>query len=47
MQEILRALRDYRPLNVTVERGIDQASKIRDMYITEENQREGIFTYEI
>lgn len=32
---------------MTVERGMDQASKIRDMFIDEENIREGIFTHEI
>ena len=47
MQEIMRALTEYKPMNVTVERGVGEASRIRDMFIQEENQREGIFTYEL
>ena len=42
--EMMNALRLYKPGNVTVERGMDQASKIRDLFIDEENQREGIYT---
>lgn len=45
--EMLKALREFKPANVTAERGLDQASKIRDMFIDQENQREGIFTQEI
>jgi len=44
---MIKTLKEFRPANVTAERAIDKASKIRDLYITEENEREGIFTYEI
>lgn len=46
-EEMIRVLKEFRPTNVTVERGLDKAAKIRDLFITEENEREGIFTYEI
>lgn len=46
-QEMIKALKDFKPSHVTVERGLDKATKIRDLYIDEENQREGIYTYEI
>lgn len=44
---MIKVLKEFKPSNVTVEKGIDNALKIRDMFIEEENQREGIFTYEI
>lgn len=44
---MIRVLKAFKPANVTVEKGIDNALKIRDMFIEEENQRDGIFTYEI
>lgn len=44
---MLNALKDFVPTNVTAERGIDTALKIRDMFIECENEREGIFTYDI
>lgn len=44
---MIKVLKDFKPSNVTVEKGIDNALKIRDMFIEEENQREGIYTYEI
>ena len=46
-EEMIRALKEFKPAHVTVERGLDKATKIRDMYLDEENQREGIFTYEV
>ena len=45
--EMIRALKDFKPANVTVERGLDKAAKIRDLFVEEENEREGIYTYEI
>jgi hypothetical protein len=44
---MLNALKDFVPTNVTAERGVDTALKIRDMFVEGENEREGIFTYEI
>ena len=44
---MIKALKEFKPQNVTVEKGIDNALKIRDLFIEEENEREGIFTYEI
>ena len=44
---MIKVLKDFKPSNVTVEKGIDNALKIRDMFIEEENLREGIYTYEI
>lgn len=46
-QEMIKALKDFKPAHVTAERALDKATKIRDMYIDEENQREGIFTFEV
>lgn len=43
----MRALREFKPSNVTTEKGLDNAFKVRDMFIEAENEREGIFTYEI
>ena len=43
---MIKALKDFKPAHVTAERALDKATKIRDMYIDEENQREGIFTFE-
>lgn len=44
---MVKALKDFKPKNVTVERAVDNALKIRDMFIDEENEKEGIFTYEL
>ena len=33
---MIRVLKDFKPANVTVEKGIDNAIKIRDMFIEEE-----------
>jgi hypothetical protein len=44
---MIKVLKDFKPSNVTVEKGIDNALKIRDMFIEEENLREGIYTYDI
>ena len=46
-KEMLNALKEFVPTNVTAERGMDTALKIRDMFVEEENQRDGIFTYEV
>ena len=46
-KEMLNALKEFVPTNVTAERGMDTALKIRDQFVDEENQREGIFTDEI
>jgi len=46
-QEIVKALKEFKPATVTVERGVDNALKIRDMFVENENEREGIFTYDI
>lgn len=46
-QEMLKALKNYKPSTVTVERGVDKAAKIRDLFIEEENLKEGIFTHEL
>ena len=46
-QEMLKALKNYKPSTVTVERGVDKAAKIRDLFIEEENIKEGIFTHEL
>lgn len=46
-EEMIRVLKDYKPAHVTVERALDNAAKIRDEFIQLENQREGIYTYEI
>lgn len=43
----MRALKEFKPSNVTTEKGLDNAFKVRDMFIEAENEREGIFTYEI
>lgn len=45
--EMMRALKEFKPSNVTTEKGLDNAFKVRDMFIEAENEREGIFTYEI
>jgi hypothetical protein len=34
---MIKVLKDFKPSNVTVEKGIDNALKIRDMFIEEEN----------
>lgn len=44
---MLNALRIYKPTNVTIERGIDTALAIRDNFINDENQREGIISHEV
>lgn len=36
-QEMIKVLKDFKPSNVTTEKGIDNALKIRDMFIEEEN----------
>jgi len=41
---MIKALKDFKPANVTVERGLDKAAKIRDEFVDEENIKEGIFT---
>jgi len=46
-QEMIKALKEFKPATVTIERGMDEALKIRDLFVEEENEREGIFTYEI
>lgn len=45
--EMIKALKEFKPATVTIERGMDEALKIRDLFVEEENEREGIFTYEI
>ena len=44
---MIRALKEFKPATVTIERGMDEALKIRDIFIEEENERDGIFTHEI
>jgi len=44
---MIKALKEYKPANVTIERGVDMALKIRDMFVEGENEKEGIFTYDI
>ena len=44
---MIRALKEFKPSNVTAERGIDAALKVRDQFMFAENAREGISTYEV
>ena len=44
---MIKALKEFKPATVTIERGMDEALKIRDLFVEEENEREGIFTCEI
>jgi hypothetical protein len=44
---MIRALKEFKPATVTIERGMDEALKIRDLFIEEENERDGIFTFEV
>jgi hypothetical protein len=44
---MIKTLKEFKPSNVTAERGFDNAMKIRDLFIEEENEKEGIFTCEI
>ena len=44
---MISTLKEFKPANVTAERGLDNAMKIIDEFIEKENEREGIFTYEI
>lgn len=46
-QAMIKALKEFKPATVTIERGMDEALKIRDLFVEEENEREGIFTCEI
>ena len=46
-QEMIKALKEFKPATVTIERGMDTALKIRDLFIEEQNEREGIYTFEI
>ena len=43
---MIRALKEFKPATVTIERGMDEALKIRDIFIEEENEKDGIFTHE-
>ena len=44
---MVNSLKDYKPANISVEKGMDTAIKIRDLFLEEENEREGIFAHEI
>ena len=44
---MMRALHDFKPANVTAERGVDAALKVRDQFVLAENAREGISSYEV
>ena len=46
-QEMIKALKEFKPATVTIERGMDTALKIRDLFIEEQNEREGIYAFEI
>jgi hypothetical protein len=46
-EAMLNALRGYKPVQETAERGIDLALKIRDSFVEAENEKEGIFTFEV
>ena len=45
--EMIRALKEFKPATVTIERGMDTALKIRDLFIEEQNERDGIYIFEI
>ena len=44
---MIKALKEFKPATVTIERGMDTALKIRDLFIEEQNERDGIYTFEI
>ena len=46
-EAMVNSLKEYKPANISVERGMDTAIKIRDLFLEEENEREGIFAHEV
>ena len=44
---MLKALKDYKPQNETVEKGIDNAMRIRDQFVEAENTKDGIHSHEV
>ena len=46
-QAMIKALKEFKPATVTIEKGMDEALKIRDNFVDEQNEREGIVTKEI
>lgn len=45
-EAMLLVLSQYKPATVTLEKGLESVLQIRDQFVTKENEKNNIFTYE-